>query len=147
MILTLLLAAASPMQADDATKRDEAYCAASDSGQPERFCLADRRYMRGESELADLLPQVHRATKDSRREIADFTKRIGGVSLRGDPVAALEKAQKAWEASYAADCGVVGLQVATGNGGTEGPTAQLECSADRIAERIGFLKTIYDLRD
>lgn len=148
MILAVMLAAMSMAQADDdAAQRDEAYCSSCASGQPSRLCLADRRYERIKSELAALLPQARRAAENSRREIADFSKRIGDVSLEGNPVAALAKAQRAWEVSYAADCSVVGLQMATGNGGTEGPTARLECLADHIEQRVRFLKDIYFLGD
>lgn len=145
MIFALMLAALSMAQADDAAQRDAAYCSSGASDQPGRLCLADRRYERGKRELAALLPLARRAAEDNRREIDDFSKRIGGVTLEGDPIAALIKAQKIWEASHAADCGLIGLQSATGNGGTEGPTAELECLADRVAQRVRFLKDAYSL--
>ncbi len=146
-ILFLLIAMALPIQTIDATTRDEAYCATPDSGQPMRFCLADRRYERLKANLAALLPKARRAAQEQRRAILEFSRRNGGVTLDGNPVTVLDRAQRAWEVSYVADCSVFALSRATGGAGTEGVTAQQECNADRIAERIGFLKTIYVLGD
>lgn len=69
------------------------------------------------------------------------------MTFKGDPVAALESSQKLWEKSFSADCGIVGLSLATGNAGTEGVTAGLECEADRIFERVKFLKRTYYIEE
>ncbi len=147
MILVLLLFAQSPGVAGENTAREIAFCSGSQSTQPLRFCLADRRYERLKAEVAALLPKARRAAQMQRREILEFSRRNGGVTLDGSPVTALDRAQRAWEVSYVADCGVFALSRATGNAGTEGVTAMQDCYADRIAERIGFLKTIYVLGD
>lgn len=147
MILPLYLAAISPLQADALEKADQAYCDSPASGQPTRYCLADRRYERELAKHAALLPKARRAAQEQRREIRRFAALNAGVTLAGDPAAVLEMAQKAWTASYRADCRAVGLSSATGNAGTGGVTADLECRADRLAERSLFLKSVYGLGD
>jgi hypothetical protein len=123
------------------------YCASSSSGQPFLFCLADRRYERGEYELETLLPKLRAAARAQSEHIAEFSRRIGGVTLEGDPVDALETSQRLWKESAAADCLAFGLSQATGDAGTQGVETELDCRADRVFERIEYLKLTYDIED
>jgi hypothetical protein len=123
------------------------FCNGPNSDQPYLFCLSDRRYERGERELKALLPKVRAAALAQRSDIAEFNAKQGRVTLEGDPLRAFESSQRLWEKSFVADCRASGLSQATGNAGTQGVSTELECEADRIFERIDFLKRTYGVGD
>ncbi len=140
MILLAILLAQTGAQ--EATAQEFTICSKQDD-QPYRFCLADRKYERARQDLAIAYAKAQRAATAHRREIAEFSRTNGGVTQSGDPVQALVTAQRAWTRSYQADCAVVGLAVATGNAGTEGVTKSRDCEADRLFERVRFLRDAY----
>ena len=127
----------------DSTVQERSFCASAQSSQPERFCLADRKHERAERGMASALAKARLDAVAKKREIQRFARAVGGVTLGGDPVKALATSQQAWQRSYRADCNAAGLDVATGNGGTEGVTLQWECEADRILDRARFLTKLY----
>lgn len=149
-IVALMLLPASSFEVGQPAENTQAeidYCSGQGSGQPFRLCLADQKHERAERELKPLLIKVRAAAISQRNAIAEFAKQTGSVTLEGDPATAFETSQELWKKSFAADCGAVGLSRATGNAGTEGVTAELECEADRTFERIAFLKRAYDIKD
>ena len=78
-----------------------------------------------------------------QKKIRSYSRSSGSVTLSGDPVAALEASQRAWEKSYRADCLVEGLAVATARAGTEGVITNWECEATRMLERAAFLRDAF----
>ena len=142
MILPVLLM----LQADvarESTPQEISFCSGPESDQGLRFCLADKLHERAEHELRTAVASARRSAVVQRREIAALSKKNGAVTLSGDPVRALVASQSAWERSYRADCIVVGLGAATGNAGTEGVTSNRNCEANRILDRVAFLKQTY----
>lgn len=149
-ILALMMFQASSSEvglSPENTQAEIDYCSKEDSDQPLRFCLADQKHERAQRALTQQLEKARLGATAQRKAIAEFTKQIGGTTIEGDPITALEASQLLWEKSFAADCLAVGLSRATGNAGTEGVTAKLECEADRTFERIEFLKRTYVIED
>ena len=123
------------------------YCMSGESGQPFRFCLNDRRWERGRVELDAVLKKVSAAIESQDRTLREYTKSSGGVTFVAMAKKSFHNSQKLWEKSYAADCTLVGISMRTGSAGTEGVTANWGCEADRILERVAFLRRTYDLSD
>ena len=123
------------------------YCMSDENGQPFRFCLNNRRWERGRVELDAALKNISAAIETQDRTLREFTKISGGVTFVAKAKKSFHSSQKLWGKSYAADCTLVGISMRTGNAGTEGVTANWGCEADRILERVAFLRRTYDLSD
>lgn len=136
ILFSLLLSQAQPYES---TPQEIAICLRQ-SDQPERFCMADRKHDRAEKELAVAMVTARRAALAQKRAIAQFSREVGGVTLEGNPVEVLEASHRAWLKSYRSDCLLAGLALANGNAGTEGVTANWACEANRILDRVDFLK-------
>ena len=126
---------------------DDEYCSSDDNSAPYRFCLAERRFDRASEELDRLIPMIRLTAMNRRESLSEFAEKFGDVTLEGDPVDAFDASQQAWEVSYRADCELIGIMTATGNAGTEGVTARVDCEAERVEQRIAHLKTIYEMED
>ncbi|MET3709919.1 uncharacterized protein YecT (DUF1311 family) [Sphingomonas trueperi] len=138
--LALFLAQADGVER---TKEDEAFCSSDKSGQPYRFCMADREHARAERQLVVAFARARRAAVEQKRRIDAFRRSTGDVTLLGNPMLVLETSQRVWERSFRADCHLLGLASATGNAGTEGVTASLKCEVDRIQQRVQFLEQAF----
>lgn len=118
---------------------------ASECEAPAAMCEAEVAVIAAEQELEITMAAAQRAAARERTEYQAWAQKSTVSTLDADELASLDTAQSLWRVSMEADCLLEATKFKTSAMSSVPHVELLKCQSERIAMRIEFLKSRYQL--